>query len=726
MTLYQGLISFHFQEPVPDWTRAVAALPAYTIVKSVDNIGLLVEAQRVNSGITPFFRKWADHSPGQHYDGGDMATKRRRAREYFETFIGDPALLQLRRLIIGLWNEVYANSQTADEKQDRVEQEQAFSDVWQAEYAARFPFATLAMSSAAIGNDIPVGVAAIAHRHGYWMDYHAYVPVKAGVIAAGEWQWYSGRWTEMDRAYQAAGYTVRWLFGEGGPVRQFDGGGLDPEGGWRHPDCCNGDPVKYQNIMAYWAGKVKQWNAQHGRRAWSLNLFTTRQGGGAGAWTWFQTVQPEMDSMAALSGRFAESTAPPLPTPNPQPDPEPGPIDRRTQQYKVIAPAGLAIRKADWEQVGGLPVETTFWALPVTVNGKERLALRGHVSADPAHVQLVEESPVEPPPVVEPPEPVQLPGVDVSLWQGEIDWRLMQEQGVKVAGIKVSQGTILVDKQWRNNHQWARAYGIQVFPYHFFNNLDDPVAQARRFRSQYELVEWDYPPAGDFEDGRPATDLADNIRRFMQQSGAKIVYTSPGWWNGRVGAQEWAGEYLLWVANWKVERPTLPAGWSEWWGWQHSVAPVGKEYGAQSEMLDLDWFKALPQTPPVALFWPVATRALSVGGNTWDNPGGHFGADLAASEGDAVMAAHDGEVVEVGYQPGGYGHYVRVVNGDDSVATLYAHLSRVLTAEGMTVRAGDLLGAAGSTGRSTGSHLHFELELDGERVDPWPVLRAVE
>jgi len=138
MTLYQGLISFHFQEPVADWTRAVAALPAYTIVKSVDNIGLLVEAQQVNAG--PHFRKWADVHPGQHYDGADMATKRRRAREFFETFAHDPALMQLRRLVISLWNEVYANSQTADETADRVEQEQAFVDVWQAEYAARFPF----------------------------------------------------------------------------------------------------------------------------------------------------------------------------------------------------------------------------------------------------------------------------------------------------------------------------------------------------------------------------------------------------------------------------------------------------------------------------------------------------------------------------------------------------------------------------------------------------------
>lgn len=323
-----------------------------------------------------------------------------------------------------------------------------------------------------------------------------------------------------------------------------------------------------------------------------------------------------------------------------------------------------------------------------------------------------------------PPQPTLLSGVDVSVWQGEIDWRLMVEQGVKVAGIKVTQGTILVDKQWRHNHQWARAYGIQVFPYHFFNNPDDPLAQARRFRSQYETVEWDYPPAGDFEDGRPATELAANIRTFMLQSGAKIVYTSPGWWNGRVGAQEWAGEHLLWVANWKVEKPQLPAGWSEWWGWQHSVEPVGKEYGAQSEMLDLDWFKAL-KSPSSLQAWPVSSKTLSVGGNTWDNPGGHFGADLAASEGDAVMAAHDGEVVEVGYQPGGYGHYVRVVNDDDSIATLYAHLSRVLVSEGQAVRGGEELGKAGNTGNSSGSHLHFELEVDGEAVDPWPYLQAL-
>jgi murein DD-endopeptidase MepM/ murein hydrolase activator NlpD len=103
---------------------------------------------------------------------------------------------------------------------------------------------------------------------------------------------------------------------------------------------------------------------------------------------------------------------------------------------------------------------------------------------------------------------------------------------------------------------------------------------------------------------------------------------------------------------------------------------------------------------------------------------GHFhgGIDMAASMGTPVFAAAGG-VVHVGQSPAGYGLYVLVDRGDD-VATLYGHLSAVDVTEGALVTAGDRIGEVGSSGFSTGPHLHFEVRRAGRPVDPQPLLPA--
>jgi len=211
---------------------------------------------------------------------------------------------------------------------------------------------------------------------------------------------------------------------------------------------------------------------------------------------------------------------------------------------------------------------------------------------------------------------------------------------------------------------------------------------------------------------------------FMEEAGAGIVYTSPGWWNQRIGRQDWAAEYLLWVAHWEVNEPQLPAGWFDWWGWQWKVTDGAGAWGVQSERLDLDWFKALPE-PELLTHWPVDSHALSVGGNTWGNPPGHEGVDLKAGRGDAVYAAAAGLVERVGYQSAGYGRYVEI--GHPWGSTLYAHLTSnpVLVVAGQMVDAGQKLGTVGMTGSTNGPHLHFEMRVGETRVNPWPELQAL-
>ncbi|MEO8690685.1 MAG: peptidoglycan DD-metalloendopeptidase family protein, partial [Solirubrobacteraceae bacterium] len=97
--------------------------------------------------------------------------------------------------------------------------------------------------------------------------------------------------------------------------------------------------------------------------------------------------------------------------------------------------------------------------------------------------------------------------------------------------------------------------------------------------------------------------------------------------------------------------------------------------------------------------------------------GFHPGLDFLASQGDPVRAGASGCVTFAGRNQGGYGKLVILQHGF-GMTSWYAHLSRITVRRGACVAAGALLGAVGSTGFSTGPHLHFELRLRGAAVDP--------
>jgi len=94
----------------------------------------------------------------------------------------------------------------------------------------------------------------------------------------------------------------------------------------------------------------------------------------------------------------------------------------------------------------------------------------------------------------------------------------------------------------------------------------------------------------------------------------------------------------------------------------------------------------------------------------------HEGVDIAADKGELVTAAARGVVVEAGPRRG-YGLLV-AIRHDDGAITRYGHLSQILTARGLTIERGGALGLAGSTGRSTGPHVHFEVWRHGRAQDP--------
>jgi len=115
--------------------------------------------------------------------------------------------------------------------------------------------------------------------------------------------------------------------------------------------------------------------------------------------------------------------------------------------------------------------------------------------------------------------------------------------------------------------------------------------------------------------------------------------------------------------------------------------------------------------------WPADNRYLS-GNDYWS---GHLAIDIAAGTGAAIYAADSGVVVYAGWNSNGYGNVV-MIDHQNGYHTVYAHLSSVGVSCGSSVFQGNVIGRAGSTGNSTGPHLHFEVRYLGGFLNPWTVL----
>lgn len=103
----------------------------------------------------------------------------------------------------------------------------------------------------------------------------------------------------------------------------------------------------------------------------------------------------------------------------------------------------------------------------------------------------------------------------------------------------------------------------------------------------------------------------------------------------------------------------------------------------------------------------------------------HAGIDLAGPLGTPIYATADGIVQRAGWNNGGYGNFIELDHGK-GIATRYAHMSAVLAKSGQQIRRGDLIGRMGSTGRSTGSHLHYEVRIDSRAVNPIPFMKSTD
>jgi len=138
-----------------------------------------------------------------------------------------------------------------------------------------------------------------------------------------------------------------------------------------------------------------------------------------------------------------------------------------------------------------------------------------------------------------------------------------------------------------------------------------------------------------------------------------------------------------------------------------------------AEIQGVPYAEPADTTPSAAGFtWPTSGQITSGFGPRWGRM--HQGLDIAAPTGRPITAAKSGTVIVAGWS-GGYGQLV-VIDHGGGLATAYAHQSRIAVKTGDPVTQGGLVGFVGSTGHSTGPHLHFEVRVNGAARDPLPYL----
>ncbi|MDQ3247459.1 MAG: M23 family metallopeptidase [Pseudomonadota bacterium] len=127
---------------------------------------------------------------------------------------------------------------------------------------------------------------------------------------------------------------------------------------------------------------------------------------------------------------------------------------------------------------------------------------------------------------------------------------------------------------------------------------------------------------------------------------------------------------------------------------------------------------------------PVRTGAFTSGYGVRSDPfqgraAMHAGIDLAGKIGTPIYATADGVITTAAFNSGGYGNLIKIDHGR-GIETRYGHLSSIGVRAGQRVKRGELIGGMGSTGRSTGSHLHYEVRVDGRAVNPIPFMKSTD
>ncbi len=176
------------------------------------------------------------------------------------------------------------------------------------------------------------------------------------------------------------------------------------------------------------------------------------------------------------------------------------------------------------------------------------------------------------------PDGATLDGIDVSYWQGSVDWYDVANDGIDFAFVRVSDGLTYYDTEFQNNWAGTRNAGIVRGAYQYFRPGEDAVAQAQLLLSEMgPLQPGDLPPVLDVEttDGYSSAHVVAAIHDWMDTVETEIgrmpiIYTGAWFWESSVGSSDFE-DYPLWVANWFVTCPDTPDQWNHWEFWQTSA-----------------------------------------------------------------------------------------------------------------------------------------------------------
>jgi lysozyme len=184
-------------------------------------------------------------------------------------------------------------------------------------------------------------------------------------------------------------------------------------------------------------------------------------------------------------------------------------------------------------------------------------------------------------------------GMDVSAWQGNINWLKTAKSGARFAYIKTSQ-RLYADKLFFQNWPAAKTAGLLRGGYHYLVWDRDPLEQADAFCALLKDDPGELPPAADFEErsGVPA-DAIERLKHFLDaveyHLGVKpAIYTSPDFWKNHGSSDPFWMQYPLWIANYQVNEPIIPPPWKEYTFWQHSNNGDGVFYGCSSRGVDMN------------------------------------------------------------------------------------------------------------------------------------------
>lgn len=294
----------------------------------------------------------------------------------------------------------------------------------------------------------------------------------------------------------------------------------------------------------------------------------------------------------------------------------------------TIVTATGTVSGGSWSATcGGLSVAGKSWYVITAVNG---LSTQSHfgVAAVYAATGLFSLAPTPPPPGT------RLEGIDVSHWQGTINWASVAAAGKAFAVIKATESTTYVDPDYSTNHTNARANGIRTGAYHFAQpsaTSGDAKAEADWFVAHMNLQTGDLNPALDLEqsNGLSVSALQSWVKTWLDEVYAKtgmrpMIYTSPSFWSTYMGGTASianAGYTVLWVAHWGVTSPTVPGsnwGGRGWTFWQYTSS--GTVPGI-SGRVDLDRYNGLDLTKVTygatfSLGATAASASIKQGGST--------------------------------------------------------------------------------------------------------------